>query len=101
MRDFGEVGRLRALAVTVLFAAVLVAVPLARAAGPRPLPASEIAQDVTLSEGAAAGVVHLKPKGGFDGDVVAVDPDGARIPGKAVVARVRIQFGAATLTGSR
>jgi hypothetical protein len=62
MRDFGEVGRLRALAVAVVLAAVVVAVPLARAAGPPPLPASEIAQDVNLSEGAAAGVVHLKSR---------------------------------------
>jgi hypothetical protein len=73
------------------------AASVARAADP--LPATELAQDVTLSEGAQAGVVHLKSKGGFGGDVVAVDVDGARIPNKAVTARVRIEFWGADAAG--
>jgi len=71
----------------------LAVAPPARAADPPQ--ATEIAQDVSLAEGAQAGVVHLKSKGGFGGDVAAVDVDGARIPNKPVTVRVRIEFSGA------
>ena len=63
-------------------------------------PPTEIAQDVTLSQAAQAGIVGLKAKGGFGGDVVAVDLTGARIPGHPVTVRVRIEFWGADKAGN-
>jgi hypothetical protein len=55
-------------------------------------PATEFAQVVTLQQAAQAGLVTLTAKGGFSGDVVAVDLEGARVPGTPVRITVRIEF---------
>lgn len=102
MRPLREVRcRGRRSVTCALAAASLIAVgaaPTAHAADP--LPATEIAQDVTLAEAAQANVLQLKAKGGFGGDVVAVDLDGARIPGKPVTVRVRLEFWGADAAGN-
>ncbi|MDO8210615.1 hypothetical protein [Conexibacter sp. CPCC 206217] len=79
---------------TLLFASLLLVLILpaaAHAADPLP-PATEISQPLSLQEAAAAGIVDLRPKGGFGGDSVAVDLTGARVRGAPVVATVRIEF---------
>jgi hypothetical protein len=63
----------------------------ARAVDPPP-PATEVAQQLSLAQAAAAGIVDLTPKGGISGDSVAVDLEGARVPGAPVTATVRIEF---------
>jgi hypothetical protein len=68
---------------------------LAAPAGARadaPPPATEVAQQLSLTQAAAAGIVNLTPKGGISGDSVAVDLEGARVPGAPVTATVRIEF---------
>jgi hypothetical protein len=85
-----------ALAVTL---AALALPTAARAADP-PLPATEVAQQIGLSQAAAAGIVGLTPKGAFGGDSVAVDLEGARVPGVPVSATVRIEFLGAQKNGA-
>src|SRR4051812_36738266 len=92
-------GRRTLLGTAGAIVALALAPSLAHADTPV-LPATEIAQDVSLSEGAQSGVVHLKAKGGFGGDVAAVDVDGARIPGKPVTIRVRMEFWGADSGGN-
>ncbi|MBJ7330793.1 MAG: thioester domain-containing protein [Solirubrobacteraceae bacterium] len=53
---------------------------------------TEISQEISLQEGAQAGIVQLTSKGGFSGDVMAVDLTGARLPGKPVTVQIRIEF---------
>ncbi|MCW2951213.1 MAG: hypothetical protein JWQ48_383 [Conexibacter sp.] len=80
--------------VLLLMTLALAASPNALAAGPAPPtpPATEVAQQATLSQAAAAGIVNLTPKGGIGGDSVAVDLQGARVRGLPVTATVRIEF---------
>ncbi len=77
-------------ALLAVATALLAATP-ARAQGPAPMPATEIAQDVTLQQAAQAGLVQLTAKGGFGGDVMAIDLKGGRIPGAPVSVRVRVE----------
>jgi hypothetical protein len=71
----------------------LAALPAVAAAQGDPLPpATEVSQQVSLNDAAAAGIVGLSAKGGFGGDTVAVDLEGARVRGAPVVATVRIEF---------
>lgn len=85
---------------TAVLALLLLTAPAAAWADVPPPPATEIAQQVTLSQAAAAGIVGLKAKGGFGGDDVAVDLEGARVPGAPVTATVRIEFLGAQKDGS-
>jgi hypothetical protein len=82
---------LRPAALGALLALALVG---SASAAPPPVahPPTEIMQEVSLQDGAAAGIVHLTAKGGFGGDVMAIDVDGARLPGKPVTVAVRIEF---------
>lgn len=79
----------RALLCSLLLVALLSSI--ARADDPLP-PATEISQPLSLQQAAAAGIVDLRPKGGYGGDSVAVDLTGARVRGAPVTATVRIEF---------
>jgi hypothetical protein len=83
---------LRGLLPAVAMAAALLGASPARAQEAFPFPPTEIAQDVTLQQAAQAGLVTLTAKGGFGGDVMAVDLRGARIAGAPVTVRVRVEF---------
>lgn len=80
----------RALLCSIALCALLLPAT-ARADDPLP-PATEISQPLSLQQAGAAGIVDLRPKGGFGGDSVAVDLTGARVRGAPVTATVRIEF---------
>jgi hypothetical protein len=85
----------RSVVRSALLAAALTATATTTAAAAPPVithPPTEIMQDVSLQEGAAAGIVKLTAKGGFGGDVMAIDVDGARLPMHPVTVAVRIEF---------
>src|ERR1700712_3643704 len=87
------------LARVVLVAGAIAVLPAAARADVPVLPV-EIAQPVNLSQAAQAGVVHLSSKGGFGGDVVAVDVEGARIPQAPVSVTIHMEFSGVDAAGN-
>src|ERR1700712_1696181 len=88
------------IARVVLVAGAIAVLPAAAARADVPVLPVEIAQPVNLSQAAQAGVVHLSSKGGFGGDVVAVDVDGARIPQAPVSVTIHMEFSGVDAAGN-